>query len=227
MVEYGFYSSKNGDRLYDALQIGETLNGLIIDGIYKTVGDCFKISPSSDGTKILVGTGRAWFNNTWTLNRKAYYLGEIPKNMREFYVVIEINQTTRINSIKTTLSVINSDSIHQYPLAKITRGENPEVITEDDIENLVGTESCPYVLGILGTFSTKDILDAITPSPEEVLLQTIDDITDKCFLIFDSYLESLRRYEVEYPDPILDSDGNRILDSDGDDIFGILYLLVR
>lgn len=66
-VSYGFYNSMNGDRKYDATQMSSIFDGIINDGIYETIGDRFVVR-TSGGMNVVVGTGRAWFNHTWTLN---------------------------------------------------------------------------------------------------------------------------------------------------------------
>ena len=66
-VSYGFYNSVNGDRKYDAIQMSSIFDGVIGDGVYETIGDAMMVKAVS-GNQVTVGTGRAWFNHTWTLN---------------------------------------------------------------------------------------------------------------------------------------------------------------
>ena len=37
-VTYGFYNSLNGDRKYDSAQISSIFDGLIVDGIFASIG---------------------------------------------------------------------------------------------------------------------------------------------------------------------------------------------
>ena len=62
----GFYPSNNGDRKYGSQDFGRFLNGLICDGVFLTLYDQFKVSPTPNpGRSVVVGTGKAWFNGTW------------------------------------------------------------------------------------------------------------------------------------------------------------------
>ena len=66
-LTYGFYNSLNHDRKYDARQISRLFDGLITDGVYRSIGSVFAVSVNS-GMILNVAEGRAWFDHTWTLN---------------------------------------------------------------------------------------------------------------------------------------------------------------
>jgi len=70
-VTCGFYNSSNGDRTYDAIQMSSIFDGIIKDGIFMSIGDQMVVKANS-GLTVNVGTGRAWFNHTWTLNDAEY-----------------------------------------------------------------------------------------------------------------------------------------------------------
>ena len=69
-LTYGFYNSNAGDRKYDAVQMSSIFDGIIHDGVYASIGDSFAVAATT-GREITVGTGRAWFNHTWTFNDSA------------------------------------------------------------------------------------------------------------------------------------------------------------
>lgn len=185
----GFFNSKNHDRLYDATQISTLFEGLINDGVYQGVGNIFKVS-ASNGMNITVDTGRAWFNNTWTRNDALIVL-TVPTAeqvlKRIDAVVIEVNslETVGNNSIKIVKgtpasnpakpSLTKNDDVHQYPLAYITVDPNATVITQQKIQNAVGTSACPFVTGIIDTL---DIDDLITQWSSEfnVLFAELEDM---------------------------------------------------
>ena len=168
----GFFNSKNHDRLYDATQISTLFEGLINDGVYQSVGNIFKVS-ASNGMNVTVDTGRAWFNNTWTRNDALIVL-TVPTAeqvlKRIDAVVIEVNSldTVRNNSIKivkgtpasnpTKPSLTKNDDVHQYPLAYITVDPNVTVITQQKIQNAVGTSACPFVTGIIDTLDIDELI---------------------------------------------------------------------
>lgn len=162
-LTYGFYNSVNHDRVYDATQFGSIYDGVINDGVFQNIGDLFVVTPNSD-MNIFVGSGRAWFNGTWTYNDVRYPLTVTPSHQvytRIDAVVLEVNQNseTRANTIKmvdgplsstpTRPTLINNEFVHQYPLAYITVPKNASSIVASNIQNVVGTSACPFVTGIL------------------------------------------------------------------------------
>ena len=85
-------------------------------------------------------------------------------------VVLEVNglESVRENSIKIITgapssapvrpTLENEGNVHQYPLAYIYRKFGSAVITQADITNMVGTDSTPFVTGILQTISLDELL---------------------------------------------------------------------
>lgn len=170
-VTYGFYNAKDHDRQYDAVQLSSIFDGLINDGIYATIGDAFVISAGSN-MSVTVGTGRAWFNHTWTYNDAKLIL-TIPNSEvlldRYDAVVLETNDAddVRANSIKVISGVAasspkkpdltNNTHIHQYPLAYIKVPANSTSVSQANIENCIGTSACPFVTGIVDTIDASTL----------------------------------------------------------------------
>lgn len=165
-ITSGFFNSVNHDRTYDAEQISSIFDGIIKDGVYESIGDAFMVTPNSDlNDSVIVGTGRAWFDHTWTLNDAQFSLTlDEPNTLygRIDYVVIDVNreQEVRENTLKIvrgTMSdnpqepvLINTDRHKQYPIAKIdVPAGASRKISASDITYLVGTEKCPLVTGVL------------------------------------------------------------------------------
>lgn len=171
-VTYGFYNSLNGDRKYNAEQISSIFDGLIVDGVFASIGTAFAVKAAGALT-INVGIGRAWFNHTWTLNDSILPLTAPESEVlldRIDAVVLEVNgmESVRENSIKIVTgtpssapvrpTLENEGNVHQYPLAYIYRKFGSTVITQADITNMVGTESTPFVTGIIQTISLDELL---------------------------------------------------------------------
>ena len=172
-VTYGFYNSVPdaesgiGDRRYTAEQLSSIFDGIINDGIYEGYGTAFEVKASSDGSYITVGTGRAWFDHTWTLNDTTLVIqgSDIPVAHdtlnRYDAVVIEVNsnESYRQNTIKivegtpaTTPkkpTMEDTATLHQYPLAYIYRKYASTTISQSDIVNNRGLTGCPFVTGIV------------------------------------------------------------------------------
>lgn len=164
---YGFYNSLNGDRKYNAEQISAIFDGLIADGVYDTIGDMFAVRPGS-GMQVTVGTGRAWFNHTWNDNDSVLPLFVEAADItldRYDTVVLEVNAgiNVRTNSIKIVTGtaatepakpeLVDTDDIHQHPLAYIRVKGGASAIDSTMIQVVVGTSECPYVTGIIETAS--------------------------------------------------------------------------
>lgn len=164
-LTFGFYDSLNHDRLYNAQQMSAIFDGIINDGVFASVGSHFSVVPGT-GMHVLVKSGRAWFNSTWTLNDSDIdltidaadtLLGRIDT------VVLEVNseQATRANSIKVVKgtaasspvkpTLTNTATVHQHPLAHVTVAKNTTAITASMIEIVVGKTDCPFVTAILQT----------------------------------------------------------------------------
>lgn len=169
-ITYGFYNSVDGDRKYDAIQMSSIFDGVIGDGVYETIGDALMVKPLS-GNTVTVGTGRAWFDHTWTLNDALYPIMLTQPhaiNQRYDMVVLQVNSDTRENSIfavtgtpsanpeKPTL--IKSATVHQYPLAYILRKPGTSEVTASDIQNAVGTSECPFVIGVVKVMDIDDFV---------------------------------------------------------------------
>lgn len=173
-VSSGFFNSVNGDRKYDAEELGAIFDGILKDGVYSTIGGAFAVSVS-EGMFIQVDSGRAWFDHTWTLNDAPIILEVIepPLYMSRYdAVVLEINKTEtgRTNQIKiinglasdtpVKPEMIKTDTIIQYPLAYILVEDNITEILPEKIEVTVGTDECPFCSGILQQVTIDELLAA-------------------------------------------------------------------
>ena len=167
---YGFYNSVDHDRVYDAVQMASIFDGIINDGVYETIGDAMMVKAVS-GNNITVGTGRAWFNHTWSLNDSLMPLTLLNPGVisnRYDAIVLEVNSSSRVNEIKILYgeeaqspskpSLVKSDTINQYPLAYIYRSAGSQGITQSNIENTVGTSECPFAIGVLKTLTIDDLV---------------------------------------------------------------------
>ena len=189
-ITYGFYNAVESggtyDREYTAEQMSMIFDGVITDGVYATIGDCFHVKVSS-GFNIIVGSGRAWLEHTWTYN-------PAPDNSitlstpdvsydRIDAVVIRVDATNRTNSFYVVEgSTFNQDDYdpaviipdaerptlgdHDHPLAYIRIRHNTEGIQgvdssgdSTDIENAIGVnERTPWVTAILSSYNASGMI---------------------------------------------------------------------
>lgn len=169
---YGFYNSLKGDRKYNAEQMSEIFDGILKDGVIPSQGQLFVVKSAENGMQITVGTGRAWFDHTWSKNDSVMVL-TVPKSdiTRPRYdaVVLEVNheQMVRANEIKIVQgesavnpikpTLVNTDKVKQYPLAYILVKAAVTEIKAEDIENMVGRSPTVFATGILETVAIDDL----------------------------------------------------------------------
>ena len=208
-VSCGFYNSLNGDRKYDAIQMSQIFDGIVNDGVYMSIGDHLNVTPNA-GMTVSVGTGRAWFNHTWTLNDAILPLtlddAEVIVN-RIDAIVLEVNaeRETRNNEIKIVKgtpatvpekpTLVNTDDVHQYPLAYITVDHDVTEITASMIENAVGTSATPFVTGIIETINIDTLVAQWGAQWTEWFAQqksTMEEWTEEQQTEFEEWVETIR-----------------------------------
>lgn len=170
-VTYGFYDSLNHDRIYNAQQMSAIFDGIINDGVFMSVGNQFH-TVAGTGMQVIVKSGRAWFDSTWTLNDAEYPLSIDAADVlltRIDAVVLEVNSevATRANTIKIVKgtpastpakpTLTNTAAVHQHALAYVTVAKNTTAITNSMIEIVVGKTETPYVTAILQTTDITDL----------------------------------------------------------------------
>lgn len=168
----GFFNSTNHDRRYDARQFSHIFDGLITDGIFATVGDSFIVN-ARNGRSVTVGTGRAWFNGTWTWNDSLLPV-EMPlpdaalNRIDTIVLEVDTRDSVRNNRIRVVqgapavdpipLESSLDEGLYRYPLCHVFRKPNTVNINQADITNCIGSTETPFVTGILQTISLEDLL---------------------------------------------------------------------
>lgn len=168
----GFFNSQKGDRRYNAEQMSEIFDGILKDGIIPSQGQLFAVLSANNGMQITVGTGRAWFNHTWSKNDSIMILTVADSDItRSRYdaVVLEVNHaiSVRSNSIKLVQgnpdtnpirpSLVNTDEIKQYPLAYIHVKAGVSEIKAEDIESMIGRFPTVFATGVLESVSIDSL----------------------------------------------------------------------
>lgn len=170
---FGFYNSLNHDRKYNAIQMSQIFDGMILDGVYSTVGNHFIVRAAPTASTVIVGSGRAWFDHTWNYNdsdmiltapQSDILMNRIDAIILDIYSaeqsrtndIIWVQGVPATNPAKPTL--IKQLGHTQYPLAYVLRKPNVETITAADITNAVGTSECPFVTGLLEHISIDQLL---------------------------------------------------------------------
>lgn len=103
---YGFFNSKNLDRVYTAENFTEYLSSIICDGIQDNYGQCFKLS--SNGLNLTIDSGKSWIkghyfisDTSYTIDLSSYVNTSLPR-----YVTIGICCDTGENYRKIEFEVL-------------------------------------------------------------------------------------------------------------------------
>lgn len=214
-VTYGFYDSLNHDRLYNAQQMSAIFDGIINDGVFMSVGNQFH-TVAGTGMQVIVKSGRAWFDSTWTLNDAEYPLSIDAADVlltRIDAVVLEVNSevATRANTIKVVKgtpastpakpTLTNTVTIHQHALAYVTVAKNTTAITNSMIEIVVGKTETPYVTAILQTTNITDLFNK-WENDFQVWFETVRSTLDgDIALNLQNQITSLRRETLKNTTP--------------------------
>lgn len=171
-VYFGFYNSSSGDREYDAIDFSKLFDGLINDGIFASQGDKFIVVEDTPASMdVVVGSGRAWFNHTWTLNDADLDVTVPTAHAtlnRIDIVYLEVDESTRTNSIDIVSgtpattpvapTLTQTSTVHQYALAHIYVGAAATSIGQEDITNKIGLSATPFVTGIIDQVNVEELL---------------------------------------------------------------------
>ena len=172
-ITCGFYNALEHDRLYDAIQMSSLFDGIIRDGVFSTIGDSLVVNAPGDGLYVVVKSGRAWFNHSWTLNDTEYPISFDDAELvldRIDAVVLEINSSVEVrdNSIKiikgtpnsrpVNPTLIHNAEVNQYALAYVRIRAGATAVSQADVVNAVGTNETPFVTGVLQQVSITDLL---------------------------------------------------------------------
>lgn len=171
-VKGGFYNSLAGDRKYDAIDFGSVFDGIITDGVFVNYGGHLVVTPQGSNMNVVVATGRAWFNHTWTLNDANLVItvdtSEVSLNRIDAIILeVDSSDAVRANSIKklkgtpattpVNPTLVNTSTKHQYALAYIYVGAGVTSILTGNITNNIGTTGCPFTTALLETLTVQEL----------------------------------------------------------------------
>ena len=224
-VTSGFFNSVNHDRLYNAEQISSMFDGIILDGIYQGLGDAFIVKPYSElNCTVTVGTGRAWFDHTWTLNSTELALTLDDPNVlydRIDAIVIDVDrrQDVRANSIKvvkgtvsehgaTKPSLIEEELHNQYPLAYVTvKAGSAAPIQAQYIENVIGQTKTPLVAGVLEHMDIGMFVQQMEAEFNEWFNRLKDTIDENTVADINNKLLELQDFDDSISNSIINPEG--------------------
>lgn len=160
-LKYGFFNSANGDRKYNAEDIGRYLHGLITSGVYADAATSLQVLAGS-GMTVEVQPGRAmldyhFLENTEPLELTLAAGGTQARidaivmrlDMNERICEIAVKEGTPAASPKAP-TMYRSDAKKEYMLASVHVAALTSSITQENISDTrANTTVCGYVTGII------------------------------------------------------------------------------
>lgn len=177
MLSSGFFNSNNHDKKYYASDLSRLFNALITDGIFENVGNRF-VARAGEGMTVVIQSGMAYFNSTWTINDADYVVNINPAPyvngfkridgifLRSFPETAVVHRDNEIyylkgrevseNPEKPTPVAVEGEVF--TPLCYVTVNNGDNKISQSNIENNIGKTKTPFVTGIVETVDISDLL---------------------------------------------------------------------
>lgn len=167
----GFFNSVNHDRTYDADTFGSMFDGVINDGVFRTWGDGMVVT-AVGGMTVAVGTGRAWFNHTWTVvtaDERLTLAASSPSMPRIDAVVLRVDKSTSVRRNRIYIkqgqasgspsrpALENTSTVREYVLADIRVNNGATAISQSNITNQIGRDTSFAEL-VNNTFDSANLI---------------------------------------------------------------------
>ena len=195
-VNCGFFDSFGGDRKYYTSDISHLFDGIIRDGIFASIGDDpLGVTANGVDNVVTVGSGKCWFNHTFTENEGALRIACPEANQmgldRYDAIIVEIDKSELIRdcSIKVISGKehgtnperpeLTRDDIkqkYQYALCYIKRNSGSTVIRQTDIEDVRGDDETPFVTGILDVLKAEKLFKQWDAELDDFVEKKKDDL---------------------------------------------------
>lgn len=167
----GFFNSVNHDRTYNADTFGSMFDGVINDGVFRTWGDGMVVT-AVGGMTVAVGTGRAWFNHTWTVvtaDERLTLAASSPSMPRIDAVVLRVDKSTSVRRNRIYIKqgqasnspsrprLENTSTVREYVLADIRVNNGATAISQSNITNQIGRDT-PFAELVNNTFDSVNLI---------------------------------------------------------------------
>lgn len=167
----GFFNSVNHDRTYDADTFGSMFDGVINDGVFRTWGKGMVVT-AVGGMTVAVGTGRAWFNHTWTVvttDERMTLAASSPSMPRIDAVVLRVDKSTSVRRNRIYIKqgqasgspsrpqLENTTTVREYVLADIRVNNGATAISQSNITNKIGRDT-PFAELVNNTFDSANLI---------------------------------------------------------------------
>lgn len=209
MYECGFFNSVNGDRKYNAEQIGEYLGLFVSDGVFPNPSTNLQVR-SAGGMNIAISPGKGWAQEHWIKN-KSDWLMELPQSNMVYaridaiMMVLDLSQPVRnfyfeVKSGVPAAEPVRPDMVrredrYEYCLATVKVKANVnEIMPADITDTRADTTLCGWVTGLIDQVDTAELFNQWQDAYEREYArqqQLINDNTALFYTWFDAVKDTL------------------------------------
>lgn len=189
----GFFNSVNGDRLYDAEDIGSYFEGLISNGIFENVGNKLQVT-AGGGMSVNIDTGRAfidchWMNNDAIINLSLAAADVQYKRIDRIVIRLDKSESSRnmevyilqgANSLNPTAPTLTrGTNVYELCLADVYIDANIASISQSNItDQRINTSLCGFVTGLIKQVDTTELALQYQTAFEEYYAKATSDFNN-------------------------------------------------
>lgn len=185
-ITYGFFNSVNGDRKYNAAQIGRYLQYLVSDGVYAYSSDSLQVL-ANDGMEVQVQAGRAMLDHHFMENDAPITLTLTAGGAQDRIdaIIMYVDMTERACGIivkegtpaasPTPPPMTRTDVRKEYMLASVRVIKLASSITQSNItDTRANTAVCGWVTGLIKQVDTSTLFTQWQAAYEEAYAELGD-----------------------------------------------------
>lgn len=187
-ITSGFFNSVNGDRVYNAEQIGEYFGSLISSGVLPNPSTNLQVR-AKNGMNIQVLDGKGFIDCHWiknvgvldlTIDTADSVLNRIDAVIMKFdtttavrAITIEVKKGT-LASTPVAPTMTRSASVKEYCLATVYVAKQATAITQANItDTRANSDVCGWVTGLITQVDTAELFIQMQTAYEEMLADQV------------------------------------------------------
>lgn len=187
-ITYGFFNSLNGDRKYNAENIGRYLHGIVSSGVYADSSDSLQVFAGS-GMEVIVQPGRAMLDYHYMENDDTMTLTLAAGGTQDRIdaIVARLDMTNRLCEIAVVTgtpaatpvrpTMRRTDVIKEYMLASVYVTKLSSEITQANItDTRPDTTVCGWVTGVIDQVDTSTLWAQWVAAYEQAYSQLLADL---------------------------------------------------
>ncbi len=211
MLRSGFFNSVNGDRKYNAEEMGKYFDKIVGSGVFANPSTNLQVLESS-GMNVKVAAGRGWIDCHWIDNDADYLIPITQSNMvypriDAIIMKLNLNENARTLTIevKTGVAASNpsapsmerSENIKEYCLATVHVGTNVNSITQADItDTRANNDVCGWVTSLVDQVDTSTLFKQWESAYQKYFDEStegFEEYFDEQKKIFDDWFDTIKQ----------------------------------